>query len=185
MKKSLFLILKPFLRLLFRAFFHKKYLSSEYFDDSRGYIWCLRAIISRNLLRLNVQLPFPCHHSSNITDWRNLDFNPDDIHNFQSQGCYFQCSKAKITLGKRCYIGPNVAVITANHNPCNLEEHNEGKPVYISENCWIGFGSVILPGVYLAPGTVVAANSVVTKSVFKGAFLIAGSPAKKIKRYDV
>lgn len=45
--------------------------------------------------------------------------------------------------------------------------------------------SVILPGVQLGKGTVVAAGSVVTKSFLQGNCIIGGSPAKFIKNLDL
>lgn len=182
LKKFIFFTTKPLLMMIFKIFFHKKYLKSVYYMDYRGYIWSIRSIIARNILRLNVPFPFPCHHSVTITNWRNINFDPNDLNNFQSPGCYFQCSKATITIGSGAYIAPNVALITSNHSLNNLAEHEEGKQILISKKCWIGFGSVVLPGVYLAPGTIVGANSVVRESVYDESTLIAGSPAVKIKQ---
>ena len=62
----------------------------------------------------------------------------------------------------------------------DLSKHQNGKDVVISEDCWIGMNSVILPGVVLGKHTIVGAGSIVTKS-FDGNCVIAGNPAKKIK----
>lgn len=56
-------------------------------------------------------------------------------------------------------------------------------PVKIGNNVWIGEQVSILPGVSLGSGCVVGANSTVTKSFPKNT-MIAGSPAKIIKRFD-
>lgn len=55
-------------------------------------------------------------------------------------------------------------------------------PVVINENCFIGYRVSILPNVTLGRNCVVGAHSVVTKS-FPDYSMIAGSPAKLIKRY--
>ncbi len=57
------------------------------------------------------------------------------------------------------------------------------KPVKIGNHCFVGIGSCIMPGVSLGDNVVVGANSVVTKS-FSDNCMIAGSPAKMIKKYD-
>ena len=56
-------------------------------------------------------------------------------------------------------------------------------PVLIKKGTWIGQGAVICPGVTLGENCVVAANSVVRHS-FPSHSVIAGSPAKLIKRID-
>ncbi|MFH4151026.1 DapH/DapD/GlmU-related protein, partial [Acinetobacter baumannii] len=88
---------------------------------------------------------------------------------------------AHIYIGKGSYIAPNVGIITSNHDLADLESHTEGKDVVIGDKCWIGMNSVILPGVVLGNGTIVAAGAVVTKSFKQGNIVIAGVPAKIIK----
>lgn len=57
------------------------------------------------------------------------------------------------------------------------------KPVIIEDNVWLGEFVSVLPGVRIGKGTIVGANSVVSKSLPD--FVIAvGSPAKPIKKYN-
>ncbi|MCS7466770.1 hypothetical protein NZK35_08955 [Stieleria sp. ICT_E10.1] len=63
------------------------------------------------------------------------------------------------------------------------EQGYELSPVAIEDDVWIAARSVILPGVRLARGTVVAAGSVVTKSSEPNA-IIAGTPAKVIGKRE-
>lgn len=56
--------------------------------------------------------------------------------------------------------------------------------VYIGDDVWIGFGSIIMSGVKIANGTIVAAGSVVTHDT-EPYCIVAGVPARKIKdRFD-
>lgn len=57
------------------------------------------------------------------------------------------------------------------------------KPVLIEENCWIGAKALILPGVTIGYGCVVAGGAVVTKS-FPPLSVIGGNPAKILKMRD-
>lgn len=52
--------------------------------------------------------------------------------------------------------------------------------IKIGDNCFIGYGSIILPGLELGNNIIVAAGSVVTKSFKEDDIIIAGNPAKKI-----
>jgi acetyltransferase-like isoleucine patch superfamily enzyme len=58
----------------------------------------------------------------------------------------------------------------------------DGKDVVIGNKCWIGMNAMILPGVHLGDNTIVGAGSVVTKSFPEGNVVIAGNPAKLIKK---
>ena len=99
------------------------------------------------------------------------------------QGCTF-FDRGGITLGDRVAIGPKVNLVTLNHDltPENRDA-THCQPIVIEDNAWIGINSTILPGVTIGENAVVAAGSVVTKSVPANA-IVAGNPAKFIKRID-
>lgn len=56
----------------------------------------------------------------------------------------------------------------------------EALPIVLEDNCWVGFGSVILPGVRLGRGCVVGCKTIVHKNVPPYA-VITGSPARIVK----
>ncbi len=99
------------------------------------------------------------------------------------QGMYYFLPSV-ITIGRGTYIARNVGLITANHDPLNLDKHLSGQDISIGKGCWIGMNSILLPGVVLGDRTIVGAGSVVTKS-FDGDCVIAGNPAKIIRKMDV
>ena len=55
-----------------------------------------------------------------------------------------------------------------------------GFPITIGDNCWIGGGSIICPGVTIGDNVVVGAGSVVVKDVPSNV-VVAGNPAKIIR----
>lgn len=73
-----------------------------------------------------------------------------------------------IYIGSDTMIGPNVTLATAGH-PLDAKLRKEKKqynlPIHIGENCWIGAGTVIVPGVRIGDNTVIGAGSVVTKDI--------------------
>ncbi|WBY02082.1 hypothetical protein PE066_00650 [Ramlibacter tataouinensis] len=173
---------RPLLILMLSFFFDRKYLRGRYFDQSLGgFVWALRSIWTQNILRISPPRPWPTALTCHISVPENIYFHPDDLNNFQSPGTYFQNFKACIHIGHGTYIGPNVGIITANHRAGSLAEHEDGRDVVISENCWIGMNAVILPGVVLGSGTIVAAGAVVNTSFAQGSCLIGGAPARVLK----
>lgn len=102
---------------------------------------------------------------------------------FVNHGCTFM-DGGGITLGARCFIGPGVQVYTATH-PLDAAERACGTemalPVTIGDDCWIGGGAIVLPGVRIGDRCVVGAGSVVTHDVGDDT-VVAGNPARVIRR---
>jgi hypothetical protein len=175
-------ILRPVLRLLLRIFFDYRYIRGRHFDQGfDGYLWALRAIWCRNILRLATPRPWPVALGFTISNPANVLFHPDDLNNFQSSGVYMQNFNGRIVIGRGTYIAPNVGLITANHQLGNLDAHEQGRDIVLGEGCWIGMNSVVLPGVQLGPRTIVAAGAVVSKSYPEGRVVLAGVPARVVK----
>lgn len=181
--KRLGFVTRPMAKIVFSAFFDKKYLIGRHFDSGYiGYYWAIKSIWHGSVLRLGARMPWPTALGCRISNAKNIEFHPDDLNIFQSSGTYFQNFSGKIYLGKGCYIAPNVGIITANHRIDALDEHTEGRDVKIGSACWLGMNSIILPGVELGHNTIVGAGSVVTKSFPEGNVIIGGVPAVLIKK---
>ena len=84
-----------------------------------------------------------------------------------------------ITIDDGVMIGPNVRIVTDNHDFANRMVLR-CKPIHICRNAWIGVGAIILPGVTIGENAVVAAGAVVTKDVAPNT-IVGGNPAKFIK----
>ncbi len=84
-----------------------------------------------------------------------------------------------ISTGTDVSIGPEAAILTLGHDPMSPNFSDKGGPVTIGNHVWIGYRAIILPGVTIGDGAVVAAGAIVTSDV--PAFqIVAGSPAKSI-----
>ncbi|POP30946.1 acyltransferase [Lactonifactor longoviformis] len=167
--------------------YDSKYLSGRWFTAEQNYIgwnWVIKNGPNCHRRGTNLSCPWPASADSRIVGATNIEFHPDDLNNFQHFGCYFQ-GKGRITIGKGTWIAPNVGIITANHNAWDLDKHDDAKPVIIGEDCWIGMNSIILPGVELGCRTIVGAGAVVTKSFKEGFCIVAGNPAKLIKKMEI
>lgn len=83
---------------------------------------------------------------------------------------------APVYIGNNVMFGPEVMIITGNHridvvgeymvnigNDMKLPENDE--PIYIEDDVWIGARAIILKGVTIGHGSVIAAGAIVTKDV--------------------
>ena len=78
--------------------------------------------------------------------------------------CYFD-TRARIEIGRACDLGEEVMLCTSAHEP-GTRERRAGtfapKPIVVGDGVWIGARAMLLPGVTVGDGCVVAAGSVVT-----------------------
>ena len=117
--------------------------------------------------------PFYCDYGTNIEVGKNF---------FANYNCTI-LDVAKVTIGDYVLFGPNVSVYTAGH-PLHPDTRRSGYeygiPVTIGDNCWIGGGVIICPGVHIGNNCVVGAGSIVTKDLPDNA-IAAGNPCKVLR----
>ncbi|MFL5788525.1 MAG: acyltransferase [Flavisolibacter sp.] len=110
-------------------------------------------------------------------------------------------SGEKVVIGNNVLISHNVNIIDSNTHELNYLERAEGfrklinygqptenrsienAPITIEDYAWINFNSIILKGITIGKGAVVAAGAVVTKDV-PPFTMVGGNPAKIIKYLD-
>lgn len=139
----------------------------------------LTDFLFRKILRQNAGVKWAVHHTSTIHNpekiTRGINVYPGD-----SPGVYINAVNG-VTIGDYTNIGPNVGIVSSNHDFINNDAHVKEDPIVIGRFCWMGMGAVILPGVQLADFTIVGAGAIVTKSFREGYCVIAGNPARIIK----
>lgn len=86
----------------------------------------------------------------------------------------------EITIGQNVAISENVSIWDSDAHQIIRDDYKLTAPINIGDHVWIGMNSVILKGVTLGDGCIVAAGSIVNKS-FPAKCLIGGIPAKIIK----
>ena len=121
-----------------------------------------------------IRPPFYCDYGYNISCGEGVFLN-------------FNCTildVGRVRIGSHVLIGPNVQIYAVTH-PMDADTRRLGqewgKAVTIGDDCWIGGGAVICPGVTIGSRCVVGAGSVVTKDV-PDDVLVAGNPARIIRR---
>lgn len=98
--------------------------------------------------------------------------------------CVWASPRARIILGDNLLMGPGAKIFSSNHSqafgaPMNLQPYVEGD-VVVGDDVWIGANAVILAGVRIGEGSVVAAGAVVTQDVPPYS-VVGGIPARVLK----
>ncbi len=129
--------------------------------------------------------PYGLYSFSNISvgDDVNLGYKP-----------VLLAGKSKIKIGNKIMFGPEVILVGGGHNTSIVGKYmydvHEKRPeddlgVVLEDDVWIGARAVVLRGVTIGRGSIVAAGSIVTKDV-PSYSVVGGIPAKVIKfRWDI
>ena len=102
---------------------------------------------------------------------------PDSLIN---RGCVLD-ARGPLRIGAHVSVSPNVVILTTQHIADHPDFITETKPVAIHDYAWIGMRAMIMPGVTIGEGAVVAAGSVVTRDV-PPYTIVGGVPARPIGR---
>jgi acetyltransferase-like isoleucine patch superfamily enzyme len=149
-------------------------------------------------LKMGVLLPAFGRHG------RHFHFDPDGFYTYHTiavgddvsigRGPVLMAWKSGIIIGNKVMLGPNVTIIGGDHNTSpvgsfmfdvTLKRPTDDQAVTIDDDVWVGTGAIILKGVHVARGSIIAAGSVVTREV-PPYTVVAGVPAKVISvRFDV
>jgi acetyltransferase-like isoleucine patch superfamily enzyme len=94
------------------------------------------------------------------------------------------CATSSVTIGCNCLIGQNTMIMDTDlHDVTDIHKSPEPSPVVIEDNVWLAARVIVLKGVRIGKGAVVAAGAVVTKNV-AAYTLVAGVPAKVIRNIN-
>jgi maltose O-acetyltransferase len=121
----------------------------------------------------DIRSPFFCDYGFNISIGAGV------VVNFN---CVF-LDVTSITIGDRVLIGPAVQLLSADHpvDPGVREGGLEnGSPIVIEDDAWLGGGAIVCPGVTIGRGSVIGAGSVVTRDV-PGGVLAVGNPCRVVR----
>jgi maltose O-acetyltransferase len=124
---------------------------------------------------LYIEPPFHCDYGYNIICGENVYFNVNCV----------VLDVCHVTIGSNVFCAPAVQIYTATHplDAVLRRSKENGKPVTIGDDCWIGGGAIICPGVTIGSRCVIGAGSVVTRDIPDDS-LAVGNPAKVIRKIE-
>lgn len=124
----------------------------------------------------------------NVTFWLEDNFNKIEIGQQTTTSGAVQfaaCEGSKITIGDDCMFSHDIFLRTTdshsivNFNGCRI---NLAKDIYIGRHVWVGMQSLILKGVTIPEHCIIGARSLVTASHFDSYCVIAGFPARMLRK---
>lgn len=104
-----------------------------------------------------------------------LVIGPDSLIN---RGCVLD-ARGPLWIGAHVSISPNVVILTTQHSIDDPAFLTTSRPVRIGDYAWIGMRAMIMPGVTIGEGAVVAAGAIVTRDVAPYT-VVGGAPARPI-----
>lgn len=139
-------------------------------------IWWQQVVLGRH-----GDLYWPIHPTTVVEEYRKVLIGVHTNPGYAPQ-CHIQ-GTGGILIDDYTQLSRNVRILTVPDAPEDASDET-AKSVSIGKYCWLGMGSVILPGVELGDFTIVGAGSVVTRSFPDGYCVIAGNPAVITRRLD-
>ena len=145
----------------------------------RGVVRMMRSSVGKHLFD-------KCGKDINIE--KGADFGKGDgIQIGDNSGLGINCYvRGPLVIGRDVMMGPDVMIFHGDHEmsrrdiPMRLQGDSESKQVVIGDDVWIGARGIILKGVHVGKGAVLAAGAVVSKDVPEYA-IVGGVPAKVLK----
>lgn len=159
--------------------------------DSKGlldvnYAHLNREIVTPSTLWLDENASMICHGQVHMYEGTIIIVYPGAVlevgNNVSLNGCIIQCATS-IKIGNNTSVPAGTLVQDTDYHPCYDKEGKPKcyqKPITIGNNVWIASRCIILKGVTIGDGAIIASGSVVTKDI-PPYCLAAGNPAKVVR----
>lgn len=144
-----------------------------------GRLWKgIRALFARPLL---------ASMGEGVNIERGVSFTPGELHLGSRSGLGVNAFiQGPVSIGRNVMMAPEVAIFTVNHSSADTTRpmRDQGltppRPVIIEDDVWIGQRVMIMPGVRVGEGAILAAGAVVTKDVVAYS-VVGGNPARFLR----
>lgn len=127
---------------------------------------------------LNVNGRFKVFYGSDIALFKGATLELGS--GYCNAGAQIRCTNS-IKIGDRVAIARDVYIMDSDSHQLSDDSHQPDQPVCIGDDVWIGARAMILKGVTVGDGAIIAAGAVVNKNV-PAHSIVAGVPAKVIRK---
>ena len=104
-----------------------------------------------------------------------------------NDNCLLAATSSSLIIGNNVTVSPDAKIIASCLNTELFLNKSEKKHILrqteIGDNVWIASGAIICPGITISGGVIVGAGSVVTKDISESRVIVAGNPAKVVRRF--
>lgn len=147
--------------------------------------------IKHKILAFLLRPAFQCYGKNFVFDPRDhFTFRNIEVGDYVSigSGAVLLATESRIIVGNRVLFGPNVSIIGGNHNTSQVgrflydvheKREEDDQDVVVEDDVWVGCGAIILKGVRIGRGSIVAAGALVNRDVSPYT-VVGGVPAKVI-----
>ncbi|WP_107773475.1 acyltransferase [Nocardioides sediminis] len=139
------------------------------------------------VLRRRAAKPLLASMGRDVNIEKGAMFPSGVVHVGDRSGIGIRCHlKGPVTIGSDVMMGPEVVIFTTDHafsdvgRPMREQGMRAVRAVTIEDDVWIGQRAMILPGVTIGRGSVIAAGAVVVKDV-PPFCVVGGNPAKILR----
>lgn len=138
----------------------------------------------QKVMGFNRSVPWPVHFTSIVSGHKYIKIGINTAPGASLGNYIFASVDSPIYIGDYTTIASNVCIGAFNHDINDISKYSTKGGICIGDYCWIAANSVILSGVTLGDHTVVAAGAVVISSFEDGYCVLAGNPARIVKKLD-
>jgi acetyltransferase-like isoleucine patch superfamily enzyme len=170
-------------RLMTKLYWHW-YDARDFIAEMVGWLPShgLRLLLYRRLLRISIGQRTSIHRNCRFYRPSGVNIGSHSVINWD----VLMDGRMGLQIGDNVSISEGTAIITLEHDPNSPAFEARGAPVRIGDRVFVGARAILLPGVTIGEGAVVAAGAVVTRDVESFA-IVAGVPARPIgqRRQDL
>jgi maltose O-acetyltransferase len=153
------------------------YDSFDFLGEATGWIpsHVVRLAIYRYLLRVRIGPKTSVHRGCRFYRAPGVEIGEHSVVNRD----VLLDGRKGLRIGDKVSISEGVCIFSLDHDPSSASFENRGAPVTVEDYVFVGARAIVLPGVTVGTGAVVAAGAVVTRDVAPFT-IVAGVPARPI-----